>query len=160
MMFTSILSVLLVMAIGIGVFVAASKFRNAACGLSPEDRERYLARLAFSMETRELFRNSELTLDALALAVALTPHEVAGLIFDEYRLGFQDYVDRYRVEALKSALLCPKNAGETVVDIAMASGFSSKRALNRAFRKHTGMSPAEFRKRGGAGVKHGPLAAN
>ncbi|MGZ8341646.1 MAG: helix-turn-helix domain-containing protein [Telluria sp.] len=127
----------------------APKARYARTLLSADDRERFLARLTFTMETRELFRNGELTLEALALAVAMTPHELSQLINDACRANFQEYLNRYRVQALCQALSCPRYAGETILDLALASGFNSKSALNRAFRKHTGMTPGEYRKQAG-----------
>lgn len=123
---------------------------RAKSRLSPEDRERFLGRLVFSMETRELYRNGELTLGELALAVAMTPQQLSHLLHEACDSTFQEYLNGYRVEALKEALLCPKHAGETIVDLALASGFTSRSVLNRTFRKHTGTTPEQFRKQGGA----------
>jgi AraC-like DNA-binding protein len=126
------------------------KRRHATARLSPEDCERFLGRLVFSMETRELFRNGELTLHELALAIALSPQQLAQLLKEACGSSFQDYLNRYRVEALKAALLCPKNASENIFDLAFACGFSSRSGLNRIFRKYAGVTPEQFRKQGGA----------
>ncbi|MCC6073301.1 helix-turn-helix domain-containing protein [Massilia sp. GCM10020059] len=118
-----------------------------ANSLMPEEaRSGFLAKLTHSMEQRELYRNGELKLDELAAELAMTGHELSQLINEACGVNFQDYLNRYRVEALKLSLLSPANADATILDLAMAAGFASKSALNRAFKKHTGMTPSEFRR--------------
>ena len=126
------------------------KRARATTRLCPQDCERFLGRLVFSMETRELYRNGDLTLDELALAVAMTPQQLSQLLKEACGSSLQDYLNGYRIEALKAALLCPKNANENVFDLALACGFSSRSGLNRLFRKCTGVTPEQFRKQGGA----------
>ena len=121
------------------------KARYANSRLSDADRSQFLASLARCMDGDGLFRNGELTLEQLAEQVAVTPHELSQLINDACGANFQEYLNRYRVEALKSALHDPRHAGDTILDLALASGFNSKSALNRAFKKHTGLTPSEFR---------------
>jgi AraC-like DNA-binding protein len=123
----------------------APKARYANSRLSDADRNQFLASLARCMEGDGLFRNGELTLEQLAEQVAVTPHELSQLINDACGANFQEYLNRYRVEALKSALHDPRHAGATILELALASGFNSKSALNRAFKKHTGLTPSEFR---------------
>ena len=44
------------------------------------------------------------------------------------------------------ALRDPARCESTILDLAMASGFNSKSALNRVFKAHAGMTPGEFRR--------------
>jgi AraC-like DNA-binding protein len=125
---------------------AAPKPRYANSLMPEEARSGFLAKLAHSMEQRELFRNGELKLEELAAELAMTVHELSQLINDACGVNFQDYLNRFRVEALKASLLDPGNGGATILDLAMAAGFNSKSAFNRAFKKHTGMTPSEFRR--------------
>jgi len=77
--------------------------------------------------------------------VALTPHELSQLINLEYATNFPDFLNRHRVEALKQLLHDPEHQHKTVLELAIACGFNSKSALNRAFKKVTGMTPSEFK---------------
>jgi AraC-like DNA-binding protein len=117
--------------------------RYADKKLPEADRVRHLAALTAAMEEAHAYRDGELKLEQLAGQVAMTAHELSQLINDACGVNFQDYLNRYRVEDLKAALHA--DAGASILDLALAAGFNSKSALNRAFKKHTGMTPSEFR---------------
>ena len=123
--------------------------RYAGKQLSTADRTVFLARLTACMEHEQPYRNGELTLNDLAAQVAMTPHELSQLINEGAGANFADYLNRHRVEALKRALHDPAQAGASILDLALASGFNSKSAMNRAFKKHTGITPGEFRSQAG-----------
>jgi AraC-like DNA-binding protein len=118
--------------------------------LSEPDRSRFLAALTASMEQEYAYRDGELTLNSLAARLAMTGHELSQLINDACGVNFQDYLNRYRVEEIKSALRGGEQAEDGVLELALAAGFNSKSAFNRAFKKHTGVTPSEFRR-----TKHG-----
>ena len=128
----------------------APKERYANSRLADADRSRFLASLTRCMEDGHLYRDGELTLEQLAGQVAMTPHELSQLINEACGANFQEYLNRYRVEALKSALHDPRHAGDTILELALAAGFNSKSALNRVFKKHAGVTPSEFRGAAGA----------
>lgn len=114
--------------------------------LPDAERGEFLARLEACMKNEQPWRDGELKLEAMAGRLALTPHELSQLINGACGANFQDYLNRYRVEALKEALRDPGRSGCTILDLALASGFNSKSALNRVFKAHTGMTPGEFRR--------------
>lgn len=118
--------------------------------LADAERGAFLARLEACMRDEQPWRDGELKLEALAGRLALTPHELSQLINGACGANFQDYLNRHRVEALKEALHDPGRSDSTILDLALASGFNSKSALNRVFKAHTGMTPGEFRRREGA----------
>ncbi len=121
------------------------KPRYANKQLSTADRDVFLAKLTARMQEDHLYRNGELKLEDLAGQVAMTPHELSQLINEACGTNFADYLNRHRVEALKLALHDPQQAGTSILDLALASGFNSKSAMNRVFKNHTGMTPGEFR---------------
>jgi AraC-like DNA-binding protein len=125
--------------------VPAPKPRYADKQLSAADRDAFLARLQTCMELDQPYRNGELKLEDLAAQVALTPHELSQLINEHCGANFADYLNRYRVEALKTALHDPQLAGTSILDLSLIAGFNSKSAMNRTFKKFTGVTPGEFR---------------
>ncbi|ATQ75202.1 AraC family transcriptional regulator [Massilia violaceinigra] len=125
--------------------------RYANKRLSEPDRASFLDALKRCMEVDQVYRNGELTLDELAALLAMTPHELSQLINDACGVNLQEYLNRYRVDALKLALHAPDQASVSILDLALACGFNSKTTLNRAFKKQTGLTPSEFR-RGAAGA--------
>ena len=121
--------------------------------LLPDDqRAAFLARLEDCMAREQPWRQGELKLEELAERLALTPHELSQLINGACGVNFQDYLNRYRVEALKRALADPARAGDTILDLAFEAGFNSKSALNRVFKARVGATPGEFRRQAGARI--------
>lgn len=131
--------------------------KYAATQLSAEQRAAYLARLQESMVKEQLFRDGELKLETLASHLALTVHELSQVVNDCCGVNFQDYLNQLRVEAFKSALHDPDNAGRSILDLAVDCGFNSKSAFNRAFKKHVGMTPSDFRRRAAAAAAPCPV---
>ena len=123
----------------------APKPRYASKQLSTTDRDAFLARLTDCMERDHPYRNGELKLEDLAGRIAMTPHELSQLINESCGANFADYLNRHRVEALKDALSDTSQASASILDLALAAGFNSKSAMNRAFKKQTGLTPGEFR---------------
>ncbi len=116
--------------------------------LPDAERGAFLARLEACMKNEQPWRSGELKLEELAERLALSAHELSQLINGACGVNFQDYLNGYRVEALKEALHDPARAGHTILDLAMDSGFNSKSALNRVFKAHTGITPGEYRRQG------------
>lgn len=120
--------------------------RYASKRMSEPDRASFLDALTRCMEVEQVYRNGELTLDQLAALLAMTPHELSQLINDACGVNLQEYLNRYRVDALKTALLAPAQADASILELALACGFNSKSTLNRAFKKQTSLTPSEFRR--------------
>lgn len=132
------------------VTVAPAKPRYAASTMDDNAKKTFLAALANSVETDQVYRNGELNLEELAALTAMTAHELSQVINENFGKNFQDYLNGYRVEALKQALHAPQHADGSILELGLACGFNSKSALNRIFKQHTGMTPSEFRKQGPA----------
>lgn len=113
--------------------------------LSPDEREQSLARLQASMEQEQRFREGELSLEQLAAHLALTPAELSQLINQDCGLNFQEYLNRHRVEALQRSMREPENRDKAILELALEAGFNSKSSLNRVFKKHTGLTPSQYR---------------
>lgn len=113
--------------------------------LSPDEREQSLARLQASMVQEERFRDGELSLEQLAAHLALTPAELSQLINQSCGLNFQEYLNRHRVEALQRSMRDPAKQSQSILELALAAGFNSKSSLNRVFKKHTGLTPSQYR---------------
>ncbi|WP_373493157.1 helix-turn-helix domain-containing protein, partial [Aquiflexum sp.] len=59
---------------------------------------------------------------------------------------FFELVNGYRVEESKNLMMDEKLNHLSMIGIAFEAGFSSKTAFNTAFKKHTGMTPSQFKK--------------
>lgn len=114
-------------------------------GISTEVIETAIARLTQFMETEKVYKNSQLTLSDLAVLTELPNHHLSQILNENLKLNFYDYVNKYRVEEVKRDLLNPQKNNFTILALALDAGFNSKASFNKAFKKHTGLSPSEFK---------------
>jgi AraC-like DNA-binding protein len=62
-------------------------------------------------------------------------------------MSYNDFINKYRVEEVKVRFSDPENKNKTVLEIMYETGFYSKSVFNTAFKKFTGMTPSEYRKK-------------
>jgi len=97
------------------------------------------------MAKEELYRDGALTSQTLADALGITPHLLSQVLNVHIGKSFYAYVNSYRAEALKAALANPADRDRGILELALAAGFNSKSTVNSAFKKHTGLTPTQFR---------------
>ncbi len=103
-----------------------------------------LAKLQSLMEKERYYEEPALTLTQLAQRMDTHPKALSALINQGFGVNFNDFVNRYRVEAFQARVRAGQDAHLTLLGIALACGFNSKSTFNRVFKRHTGMRPAEF----------------
>lgn len=84
-----------------------------------------------------------LSLSLLAKELHLSKYYISHLFSDKLNIGFNDYVNSLRVSAACRQLA---QTDESVTDICARVGFSTLRTFNRAFQRHTGVTPSSYRK--------------
>jgi AraC-like DNA-binding protein len=113
--------------------------------LTPERAEESLRRLVQVMESEKLYADGGLTLQKLAARLALTPQHLSQLINERLGQSFPDFVNSYRVAEARRKLTDPACRHYSILAVAEEVGFNSKSTFNAAFKKHTGLTPSEFR---------------
>lgn len=79
--------------------------------------------------------------DSLCSDLAMSPQVVRRRLADE-GTSYQQIKDAIRCETAQSLLVNPENS---IIDVAVRTGFSESAAFSRAFKKWTGESPAHYR---------------
>ncbi|RMG73597.1 MAG: AraC family transcriptional regulator [Bacteroidetes bacterium] len=110
-----------------------------AAAIHPDTR-----RLTQYMERERPYLDPGLTLAGLAQRVGMPAPELSARINGDLGQNFNDFVNQYRVEAFQRKARQPDKQALTFLAIALDCGFNSKATFNRAFHKHTGMSPREW----------------
>jgi len=114
---------------------------------SPDSEERRQhERIQAYMQREQPYLDSDLTLYKLAEQVQLPPHQLSQIINRQSGQNFFDFVNQYRVEAVKQKIEAGEAYQQTLLALALDSGFNSKAAFNRAFKKFTGITPSVYRK--------------
>lgn len=107
--------------------------------------EQIFARLESEMKTNAPYLRPHLTLQELSEQLGGTPTGMISQSVNRYAgCNFNEYVNGYRVEKLKTLLQDPSNWNYKIMALAGDAGFSSKSSLIRIFKKHTGVTPGEF----------------
>ena len=106
----------------------------------------YLQRLLNVMNTDKPYMDGGLTLQKLAKALAMPPNHLSQIINEQLNQNFFDFINSHRIEEAKRMLVDPARPHYTILAISEEVGFNSKSAFNAAFKKHTDMTPSEFRK--------------
>lgn len=111
----------------------------------PEERLLYFRdELKRAIEEESIYLEPDLTLPKLTEHLGIqSPVYLSQVINHYYQQHFNDFINQYRIEFAK-AELDNEDPAQTILDIAYASGFNSKSAFYRAFKKHTGMNPLEY----------------
>ncbi|TCC94516.1 AraC family transcriptional regulator [Pedobacter frigiditerrae] len=93
---------------------------------------------------KELFLNPNFTLEEAAKELKVTKHLLSQYVNEILGKSFSNLVTEYRVEKAKKMLETEKNY--TIESLGYDSGFSSKSTFFSAFKKTTGLTPAEYQK--------------
>jgi len=59
---------------------------------------------------------------------------------------FFEFINQYRVNEVKAKITDPAYENLSLLGIAFESGFNTKSAFNRVFKKITGFTPGEYKK--------------
>lgn len=92
---------------------------------------------------QENYRNN-ITLNAAANAVHLTPTYLSYMFHKETNVTFSDYLQNCRMEHAKELLI---DTGEKVREISEMVGYNDYRHFCKSFKKQVGVTPQEYRKR-------------
>jgi ligand-binding sensor domain-containing protein/AraC-like DNA-binding protein len=121
--------------------------KYSTSALPPERIEEVLPKLERLMEEEKVFLDPELSLQALARKLGIHYNYLSRIINERFGKSYNDYVNGYRIGEAERMLTDPGNRDQTILDIAYATGFYSKSVFNTAFKKITGMTPSQYRKR-------------
>jgi AraC-like DNA-binding protein len=128
-----------------GVADPARKYERS--GLSAAAAKAGLERLTACMSAEKPYLDGDLTLQQLGSRVDLAPNHLSQIINETWQVGFQEFLNSYRLKAAETMLLDPAAADRSILEIAYDAGFNSKSAFNAAFQRHRGMTPTEFRRK-------------
>lgn len=101
-----------------------------------------LVRDFFNTETPYL--DPELNLVTLSERLKWNRAELSEVINSGFQMNFNDFVNSYRVEAVKKMFADGKQSQLSILGLAFECGFNSKATFNRVFKKFTQQSPTQY----------------
>jgi AraC-like DNA-binding protein len=130
--------------------LAAPKYGGTV--LPSGDAALVLGRLHALLSSEEDLASPEVAPRRLAARINEPYYLVSRAVNEVEGMSMADLVNRYRVDRAKELLV--KDSSATILDIALASGFQSKSTFNEVFRRSTGTTPGDYRRRGGGAAKN------
>lgn len=92
----------------------------------------------------KIYENPTLTLSDVAEKLNITSKNVTSIVNIGFSMNFNDFINYYRVQAVIEKLRKGEQSSKTLLGIALECGFNSKATFNRAFKKHTSISPKDY----------------
>lgn len=119
---------------------------RSAGKLDRDTRLVLLATVNRHMQTHQVFLDSELSLRRLSDAVGISTHHLSEALNGQEGEGgqnFYNFVNKLRVEYVCAHLA--QDPEIKLLDLGLQAGFSSKSTFNSVFKKHTGLTPSQYR---------------
>jgi AraC-like DNA-binding protein len=112
----------------------------------PEEKvDQLLERVKDLLLKEKYYKDPTLSLPQLAKEAQTNPSILSKVINEGTGMNFNDFINRYRVEAVKKAFEQGEHQRKTLEGIAWEAGFNSKSTFLRAFKKHTAMTPTQYK---------------
>lgn len=115
-------------------------------GLKSEDAKSYIQTLIKYMDESEIWKDAELSIAKLAAQTSISKHQLSEVLNEYLGKSFYVFVNEYRVEYAKKLLTMKEYNNWSILAIAYECGFNSKTAFNIFFKKHTQLTPSEFKR--------------
>ena len=109
--------------------------------------DEWKSKISVLMESEKIYEDPELSLTQVAKQLKTNPSLLSKIINQGFQLNFNDFINNYRITAVKEKLQAGEQKKQTLLGIAFDCGFNSKATFNRAFKKATGASPKEWLKK-------------
>lgn len=118
-------------------------FREYTYAVAVRKNRHYSSKIETALHFITIHLHEKITLETVAEAAGFSPCHLSRIFKKEVGMSVVDYVQKERIEAAKHMLV---NSDETLAAISQYLHFSTQSYFVRIFRKHTGMTPGQFRR--------------
>lgn len=125
------------------IYYKITKYKNNP--VKEEDKNQYLQKLNYYMESHKPFLNPEISLESLALEISVSPRILSQIINETFHKNFKGYILEFRIKESMQILADPKNSKLTILEVLYQVGFNTKSAFNNQFKLYTNLTPQEYR---------------
>lgn len=125
--------------------VPVPKYKKSA--LTEKRKQEILEKIQHEMKNNSYYTNHLASLSHLSSRIKESSHHVSQVINEKMNKSFFELLAHYRIDSAREMLLQQSSSASTIEEIAEKVGYNSKSAFNNAFKKITGETPSQFRKR-------------
>ena len=110
------------------------------------ENNQLIEKLKVHMEESEPYLDSSLSMYDLAKQLHVPARELSISINHTLDKHFFDFINEYRIKKAMDLIQNSSDEKLTILEILYEVGFNSKSSFNTAFKKHSGLTPTEFKK--------------
>jgi len=123
------------------------KKRYQGSSLDSQIADECVGKLKRVMEVEKVYRDEKISLQTLAEKVSTTPHILSQVLNERLNRNLSDFINSYRVEEARKIFESPSGSEKKNSTVAGDVGFNNLGVFYKAFKKFTGMTPNEYKKR-------------
>ena len=135
----------IVVAVKPDIFTVKQKYIHSS--LSTNEKNVLFNRLMDYMKTHKPYLEPNLSLKELSELLGEPSKNISQVINEMQNQNFNDFINTFRIEESILYLKNNESKKKTILEILYASGFNSKSSFNLIFKKYTGCTPVEYRKK-------------
>ena len=118
------------------------KYKNSSNNIC--NKNNYLQSLIHYMDIKNPYLEPDITLEKVAKDLSMNTRILSQIINESFNNNFNAFINEFRIkESMRQ--LSDANNRKTIQEILFDSGFNSKSVFYSEFRKHTGLTPHEYR---------------
>ena len=114
--------------------------------LTKEEADGWIEKLEQLMKDQKLYLIGGIKIGELASKLEIPPRILSQILNERYNQNFFDYINTLRIKESMNILIDPANK-KNILEILYCVGFNSKPSFNTAFKKVTGLTPTEFKRK-------------
>lgn len=129
------------------VFSLDKKKKYNNLNLSTAEVERYKQKIILVMEQQQPYLDTEFTMAKCASLTNIPGHILSYVLSESLKQNFLHFINSYRIEQAKLILSDASKQHLSIAGIAYDCGFNTLSSFNTAFKKFTGATPSDYRKK-------------
>lgn len=114
--------------------------------LSKSLQDKYLEKLFSYTREYKPYLNPDISIEELANNVNIPARTLSWILNQRLNQNFNDFINSLRVKESERIFREIESNRKTIQEVLFEVGFNCKSSFNAAFKKHTNMTPTEFRK--------------
>ena len=120
--------------------------KYAASRLELSDCENIIKKLTVFANNEKPYLTSSLSVEDISKKLKIPVKNLSQAMHTCLNQNFYDFINTHRIEEIKIRMLDNRFQNLTLLALAYDVGFNSKSVFNAAFKKHTGMTPKEYKR--------------
>ena len=113
--------------------------------LSNEVLDQYHQKLKSVIKSKSLYLRPKLCLDDLSIETGIPVKYVKQVLSEKLNLTFFEFISKYKIRRAKRLLIKIDDNHFSISNVAIESGFNTDESFVALFKKHTNMSPENYR---------------